>query len=601
MYEKLKCLGIEHLIETEEATLGLISHVLQKGKAKVGYSGEAYIFYSLGYAEFIARTKMNHESKEIEFAGMDVHCSGPCCWEIRVIDDITPEDWVPARRRLVCKDSKDGSGIFVINVMLADVLPSFVEDDLIQLQLVAFPLSLDLYENEEAYVGAQPDANVLGRKMVLGSGSLFPIGLMSNRAIKEDTTSDNENRYPDDIMIVRGTIKSLAPGKVVINDKEFTSFIDCIIETLHGGLEVVFTLDQIPENQRKLLKAGSVLSAPVILSGDAAIKEYNKSFVKDEQRHLALLRHTFLLGHAERLRFVLSEQVSYYSEVAKVRIKGKDGIIAHLDHVCSYTKGSCVAELATIIEPKKDVDSEEKIYLPGTRCIAIAYNKTDNFESLAFINLDQNNNIEKIYLASSEDYIFKIDEAFEPENEFDELKLPEFVGDSIVLRAQYHNIIEMNVKKEDVYRLEEKNPILDEVVSVVIDTLKAREIDAERLKRVFSFVFAKSSVAASNNKPILVDQFMKDFATIIEGENTLTAPSNWEAKKQEKYNVAVDLAKQFQKDYTLSEGQLDLSDEKKVLTFRKVLKIVLQLGILFARTHLISDKKIVLADNESNL
>ncbi len=99
----------------------------------------------------------------------------------------------------------------------------------------------------------------------------------------------------DDVMMIRGKIKWLGLGKILIRDEEFDGFIDCIIETMFGDLEVVITYDQVPEIQRVLLKPGMILTGTFVLSGDAAVKECSNGIVKDERHHLALLRHIFPL------------------------------------------------------------------------------------------------------------------------------------------------------------------------------------------------------------------------------------------------------------------------------------------------------------------
>ena len=243
MHEYMKCLGLEHLIESEDATFRLISFILQEGKPIAGYSNGPYINHALGYAEFIARTRINHESKEIEFAGLDVHCSGSCSWNLRVAIDISPDDWEPTRRRLVCKQAEDGNGLIVINVVNADVLPSFLEDDQLRLQLIAFPLLLEVYEDGDLYANAQPASDALGKKFMLGEGSLFPAGFMKNHQVGQNDNKDEAEKPSDDVMMIRGKIKGLYNGKVKINEEEYNSFIDCIIETIHGDLEVVFTID----------------------------------------------------------------------------------------------------------------------------------------------------------------------------------------------------------------------------------------------------------------------------------------------------------------------------------------------------------------------
>jgi hypothetical protein len=588
MYEYMKCLGLEQLIESEDATVGLISHILTNGKPIVGYSNGPYINHAYGYAEFIARTKINHENKEIEFAGLDVHCSGSCSWNLRIAIDITPDDWEPTRRRLVCKNAEDGNGLIVINVVNSDVLPSFLEDDPLRLQMIAFPLSLGLYENEDLYAEDQPTANALGKKFILGEGSLFPVGFMNNHSVAQKVNVDEGDKLCDDVMLIRGKIKRLSNGKVKIDDKEYNLFIDCIIETLHGDLEVVFTFDQIPEEKRALLKAGSILTGSFVLSGDAAIKEYREGFVRDEEHHLALLRHTFLCGQAERLQFVLSENVSYRSDISGKAFQGKADVIAYLNEIHKATKGKYSSYFATTLDMDSLTSSAGNSSSPGRRCIVLSYNQPDNYDSIAFIDLDSDANIQSIYLADYGQYKVEIDKPFVSEFAFRDFTLPEFSGDSMILRASFHGMIDPDTKKEDVYQAMRQNPSMDMLADMVIDSMQVNHIDCNgtSLENVFSFVFSKSAVETAKRQPIDVSRYMSDFLTVVCGSSNPGIPESLEKPMQERFGAAIDMAKQFQKDFILSEGELILNDPACRKAFHDALMTVQQLGVLFASYHL---------------
>ena len=72
--------------------------------------------------------------------------------------------------------------------------------------------------------------------------------------------------------------------------EKHNAYIRCIIGTQYGDLELVHTIDQVAEEQRCNIKAGAIVSGAFVLSGDAAIYEYEKGMVLDAEHDLRLLR-----------------------------------------------------------------------------------------------------------------------------------------------------------------------------------------------------------------------------------------------------------------------------------------------------------------------
>ena len=69
--------------------------------------------------------------------------------------DITPKDSLPTERLFMFKNHADGSGMLPIHIINADVLPSFLEDDVVSMQMCAFPLDINYYADEDDYADHQ--------------------------------------------------------------------------------------------------------------------------------------------------------------------------------------------------------------------------------------------------------------------------------------------------------------------------------------------------------------------------------------------------------------------------------------------------------------
>lgn len=158
----------------------------------------------------------------------------------------------------------------------------------------------------------------------------------------------------------------------------------------------------------------------------------------------------------------------------------------------------------------------------------------------------------------------------------------------MILRADFHGMIAPDTKKEDVYQAMRQNPVMDMLADMMIDALQVQPIDYSdaTLENVFSFTFGKSALEAANKQPTDVSRFMSDFVSVASGASNLDIPAFWEKSMQERFGAAIDMAKQFQKDFMLSEGEFNLDEPACRITFHDALMTVQQLGVLFSSHHL---------------
>ncbi|MDD4797727.1 MAG: hypothetical protein PHO66_08170 [Eubacteriales bacterium] len=239
--------GLGFLTETEDGVVELMGLIAQEGNVIVGYSGSYYLNHHFGDAQFIVRALLEEESKQISVIGLDTHSSGNSIWNCRLsVANPQPKDADPLERRVILTKIDDGSGMAVANIVNADVLPSFMEDDEVVLQMIGFPLSIDYFADEDKYADSIP-SDRSGKKMLLADGSVFSSGFLHNH--EPDRREEETDHSTDDYILVRGTVKNLYWGELQFGENiNQHAFLRCIIETTYGSLELVHQLQAVDEN-----------------------------------------------------------------------------------------------------------------------------------------------------------------------------------------------------------------------------------------------------------------------------------------------------------------------------------------------------------------
>ena len=398
-------LGLDFLTETEEQVRGLWGYIAQEGKAITGYYGFPYLNQHFGDAQLILRTIRNDEEKRIEVMGMDTHSSGNCVWNVVLSGiNISRSDADIMERRCVVTRKSDGGGIAVVNIVNADVLPCFDEGAELKLQMIAFPSLIEYFKDEDEYISAQPESPD-GKKWIISNGTMIPTGLMRNRSPESHEFESNDDY--DDLMLIRGTVKGLYHGVLEFNGEKHNAYIRCIIGTEYGDLEIVHTIDEVKEEQHDNIRVGATVNGVFTLSGDASIYEYDHGFVLDEANDMSILRSTFAGADPERMRLVFSEDATYLAEYNNTTYTGRDEIINRLKDVAEDSNGKYFAHFATIVSI--DEGNEPLPFGVGRRCIVIAFGEEHCYQSIAFVDINENGRISRLVTSNNSRYHFCID------------------------------------------------------------------------------------------------------------------------------------------------------------------------------------------------
>lgn len=401
-------LGLDFLFENEEDVMGMAAYVTKEGKAMSGYGDTLYCCKYTGTCEFWVSCVFDKEIGKYSFEKIHSHGGNKSVLEMRHIGiNLTPED--SARNEHIgMLEMADGSaGMLPIEIFNADVLPSYMRDDIIKVQTICYPLEINYYKDEEEYNSDQTTIDKDGQKWVVDIGSLLPLTFIVNH---NPNTYKAGKDYSSDVFVhFAAEVTEVYHGTFKTEDKEWKTYIRCFADTQYGKMEFDHTLEQVPENQRGNIKVGSVISGVCVISGDAAVNEYSNGAIKDFDHDLKLLRYVFSEGNAEKLSGVLTPTAVYTSKVSGRDYCGPDDIIDRMNYVHESHKNSkkYVADFATVEEAGEDSD-----YPVGTRCLALSQEGKSGYESLAFIDVDDKGMITNILVSADTSYRFSVEKPY---------------------------------------------------------------------------------------------------------------------------------------------------------------------------------------------
>lgn len=488
MANMLENFGLDFFSEDDNSLMGFVGYIIQEGKALTGYYGTPYLFKPMGSVEFWVKTEKN-PAGNLQVTGFDSHCGNRCIWElIHSGIDITPKDASKLERVAMFNRADTHGGLLPIEVITADILPGLMKDDKVTMQVVALPLEINYYASEDSYAEAQP-ADENGRKWLMAIGSMAAVPFLYNHA--PGRYEKGKDYKTDRYVQFAAVVKELYHGTFEMNGEKHNTFIRCFVDTEYGQLEFDHTLEQVPEELRDNIRVGAVISGTCILSGDVAIKEYEDGIVKDFEHDLKLMRYTMGKGDPERLSSVLSDNVVYETDTSGKKYVGAREIIDRFTYIHNNRDREYTTYYATITA----TDEDDMEYPVGTRCIVLANGEAeDDYESIAFINVDDDGLISRIKVSTDSRYHFRIDRPKKIRTPLDDIKVPDSVFEPIILRAKFLGIIDQEAEESSVIGNIADYDFLEQNAQRMLDALQeCPQPDAEKaFANIFGYLFAKA-------------------------------------------------------------------------------------------------------------
>ena len=374
----------------EKTFLQLLGFINEQGQTFVGYKCK-YIYKSIGQAEMIATVEHSVKDDNFQLIGFNNHLIGSCIWKLKVS---APEILRSSKQDdpysyVVCFKGLDGHGLLPINIIHADVVPSFLENDVVDLQVAAFPYEISYVQDEEAS-DKFFDWQLMGKKLRFADG-IFPQGIFSK---------DEEAK---DIVLLKGMVKGIE-HLATFDGQKAVQFLVATIDTQFGLLEIVHTLDMVSIEQREFIKPGCFLVGIGIVSGDVAIYEFQQGAVYDEENCLRLLRSCMKYGDWDRLQNALVEDCVYRRVDGD--ITGKNEVLAKFSEIFEQiaTKGD---EFYSFLATVGKVDGNTKFEI-GKRCLAMSYKEPDNIGGFLFLSMTSDGKIQAIDQSSVEGDVYHV-------------------------------------------------------------------------------------------------------------------------------------------------------------------------------------------------
>lgn len=438
MAEFLENVGLAEIQKDRDA-LARFLYVAHEDAQKTirGYSGLDYTYYKCGSVEIWERIKPLKEG-QWKMTGFDVHCSGHCVWDMVCGSiDLSHEDELPHKRTHFFRGPSERKTMGIpIEVINADVLPSLSRGEYVKMQVIAFPLRFKYYKDEQAYIADQPKGSD-GNTIVLGEGALVPFQYVMNHRINRDASKKDLGKS-DRLVTFRAKVERFPLGELEVDGELVPAFAVCCAQTKYGPLEFVHAFDEVPEEDRKWIRAGCIISGVAVLSADVAIFEHGHGIIKDFEHNLTLLRSAFEGGDPERLRPVLAPDVTYHKDIYDRSYAGTEEVIDIFHQAQEQqrkTKLKYRTRYAHIVEVKEsapefterlqtDVQfigkSDEEFstlvlekpaweYPVGTRCLILFANDHDGPESIAFLEVNNEGCITYIRTSTDSRYRFQYD------------------------------------------------------------------------------------------------------------------------------------------------------------------------------------------------
>lgn len=394
----LKCLGLDSVMESDEALTGFLSYLAAEGKYIPTYGSDHIDFRKItGYPEFIVTTIPDEKEKTLKFSDFYTHCCGPDKWTFRITDTLVNKP-LEGKRQILASPIQH-EGMCIVNIAQPDIVPSYFSGECIDLQVVAFPYDIKYYKDEEEYESNETVDCKLG-KLCNAVGSVLPVAFLNNHH------ESGEPDETDDIMAISGKVISVHKGMVDIGGEEVFAFIDCYIDTFFGRLEIAHTLDQVDEAQRDNIKPGSVVCGLFVLSGDPMVDEYSDGAVFDREHILRYLGTVMTEKETDtkNLGKYLSDDCTYYSETTGSTVQDKEEIINHIEYVKTSRSKPYDINCATIIGSYENAE-----YPEGQRCLLLSAKDADDYESIVFADFDEEDKISRIYICTDAEYKFESD------------------------------------------------------------------------------------------------------------------------------------------------------------------------------------------------
>ena len=296
----MECYDLQHMVSDGEKVSSLMQRAVETGYRIPAYSGTYFNMYYRCLQIIAGRTSDGDMNGPARLSG-HTHNVGSAFWRFRVVREVTPEGSTEMDMRVLA-EPVNGGLLTAIDVMNADILPSYAPGEIIDLQMIAKTRKVCSYPDTEAFARAKDQ----------------------QRIMEAAAAEDDELFYLSGMIPQRRTFTFELPTDYGRTTRKYVPH--CRISTAFGEVQAM-----IREKEKAWIEPGRVLSALCTVQGDSLIGEYDAGMVISKKNNLMALRYALCSGRMKRLIPVLAENCSLYSEPDGQMIRGRENIIAYLD------------------------------------------------------------------------------------------------------------------------------------------------------------------------------------------------------------------------------------------------------------------------------
>ncbi len=439
---RMDCFELEHLIEDEKSVRALLMAAVHGGTPVRAYSG---LYFNKWYKnlQIVVGSVIKDEEKSMEIVSSNAHCAGMSIWKCRVKEEITPKDSSELDMRLMVEplsdDEHESKSFTVVDVMNADVLPSYAPGEIIQLQVIAKADKIGFYADEEAFSKAEGQKVKLpfgenGEKeeqtLTIAAGYPMPSRFMNNhfKTTKEEAAAA-EFTDEDKWVYLRGKILKLATYSALFEGDEEHEEVKWVlpaipVDTYFGRIDIMFNATWISEEQKEQVVVDNIISTVCEIQGDPLFYEYEKGMVIDKKNNMMAVRYAFSSGRMKRLLPILADNCRFYTDAHDKEIVGKAEIVKYLDEKYRYITEDQKCRQFTaygfVVNDDEEIEQYSLQHKRGETCIAIGLNdgNQEGWSQFAFLEYDDEEKICGINLTNGDHYQFS--DAFQSWVEMDE-------------------------------------------------------------------------------------------------------------------------------------------------------------------------------------
>lgn len=219
------------------------------------------------YLQIVVEGIMDNNSAQI--GNIKMHHTSADVWKLKIVTAIDEREGSYLATR------PDGNGFVAIRLVNEQVLDPVESDNIIEAQVVAFAVNLNIYQDEKAYVNSvAPSAD--GQKLLMKDGLVVATNyLVNNNANLTAEERSNKEHCFDNLVDICGTITMC--NKIPLNmlGMDLNNYYWANIMTDFGQLKIIIARPLFPENIEGF-GAGNVIVGKVMISGDVCIYDYDK-------------------------------------------------------------------------------------------------------------------------------------------------------------------------------------------------------------------------------------------------------------------------------------------------------------------------------------